>query len=284
MLCGRQVHLKQGKVEKYVPCGQCMNCRINRKRLWTGRILLENRYQKRQSSFVTLTYNEDNLPNRGSLQPRDLQQFLNRLRNRKSIAALGSTRYFAVGEYGDESWRPHYHLALFGVQPEYEQEIIDCWKSEQGTPMGFVQVGEITRASAHYIAGYTTKKMTSRDDPRIDEQYIEPEFARMSKFPPLGAVGIKQILDHHLHTREGAIALAERGDVPTAFRLEGKEYPIGRYWRHKLREELGITEYTLHEPWVIDPEKFHVDSVNASKKCDRLWEKNRTRRNTPSTI
>lgn len=265
MVCGYQVHLKHASREMYVPCGQCMNCRINRKRLWTGRILLEARYQPRASSFVTLTYDEGNLPNRGSLEPRDLAGFIGRLRARRSIRTLGNPRFFAVGEYGDQTWRPHYHISLFGIQPEREQAIKDSWT------LGHVHIGEITPESASYLAGYTTKKLTSSQDPRLQDLGLHPEFARMSRFPPLGAAGIKHSILPSLETRGGAIAIAERGDVPTAYTLHGKNWPIGSYWRKWLRDQLGITDPPPYEPWVFDPDQFQVFSRNAQKKADKAF-------------
>lgn len=235
----------------------------------TGRILLEARYQERTSSFVTLTYDEGNLPDRGSLEPRDLAGFIGRLRARREIRTLGNPRFFAVGEYGDKTWRPHYHLSLFGVQPEREQVIRECWT------LGHVHVGEITPESAAYIAGYTTKKMTTSHDPRIQDTGLHPEFSRMSRFPPLGAPGITGSVLPTLQTRQGAIALAKHGDVPTAYSLHGKQWPLGKYWRSWLRKELGITQPPEYQPWVLDPNQFEQDKVNAQKKAEKAFKRRR---------
>ena len=60
--------------------------------------------------FLTLTYDEANLPRHGQLLKRDLQLFFKRLRK-----LMGPFRYVACGEYGDLRRRPHFHVALFGV-------------------------------------------------------------------------------------------------------------------------------------------------------------------------
>ena len=61
------------------PCGQCIACRLRKRQEWTFRILLEMRsYQ--YSYFVTLTYNDEVIPEKGSLRKKDLQLFLKRLR------------------------------------------------------------------------------------------------------------------------------------------------------------------------------------------------------------
>lgn len=242
--------------------------------MWTGRILLEARYQKLHSSFVTLTYDENYLPDRGSLDPRDLAGFTNRFRARGKVAALGSPRWFSVGEYGSETWRPHYHLSLFGIPPEYESEIKESW------PYGHVHVGEITPESASYLCGYVTKKMTSSRDERILDTGLHPEFNRMSRYPPLGAAGMHKAILPALMTRPGAIAIAENGDVPASFKMYGRTWPFGKYWRTWLREQIGITKPPEYAPWVFDPDQFKKDQENAEKKAHLAWKKTRTSRRT----
>ncbi len=264
MMCGYQIVLTRGSETTYVPCGQCMPCRINKKRMWIGRSLLENRFSKRAGSFVTLTYSEDNLPNRGSLEPADLYGFLNRLRGRKSIKSLGNPRFLAAAEYGDKTWRPHYHLLLFGIPPEYEQIIHEAWG------LGMTKTGDITPESAAYTCGYVTKKMTSAEDPRIEDMGLIPEFSRMSRYPPIGAAGVQIILDTY-HTRTGSQALSREQDVPTSFRLGGREYPLGAYWRAWLRRELGVVNPPKYAPWEIDLDQFNEDQIDAEKKAVKLW-------------
>lgn len=277
MQCAFPIELYGGINKHFVPCGQCMPCRINKKRMVTGRILLENQYSAKPSTFLTLTYDDDNLPDRGSLIPADVMGFINRLRQRKEIRQDGNPRYFAVGEYGDHSWRPHYHLALFGVPPEHEDVFQSVWSR------GFSYVGEITRQSAGYIAGYTTKKMTTYQDPRLIDLGLVPEFTRMSKFPPLGAGGFKNILDN-LMTRVGSIAIQEHGDVPSSYRFDGKTYPIDPFWKAWLREQIGIESPPVYQPWVYDLEEFNRRVENAKKTHDKLYAQNKRRKKTSSSI
>lgn len=207
-------------------CGQCLPCRISRRRLWMHRIVLEALVHPR-ASFVTLTYDEESLPDGGTLIPRDLQLFLKRARK---IAPL---RFFGVGEYGDESQRPHYHLALFGWGVEHTEQVRSVWG------LGHVYVGELTFQSAAYIAGYVVKKLTRKDDPRLGGRY--PEFARMSLKPGIGAVAIKQIAEV-LQSKVGWDEIEKTGDVPAVLKHGKKKYPLGRYLRRKLREEMNFVE------------------------------------------
>ena len=92
-----------------VGCGQCIHCRANRRREWVLRILLE--LEKHEfNTFLTLTYDDVHLPADQSLKTEHLTNFFKRLRYKVDYPI----RYYAVGEYGEETERPHYHVALFG--------------------------------------------------------------------------------------------------------------------------------------------------------------------------
>lgn len=222
-------------------CGQCTPCRVNRRRLWTHRMMLESLKQP-ESSFLTLTYAKDALPANASLAPKDTQDFLKRLR--KHFAPL-KLRYFLVGEYGDESFRPHYHMALFGLGPNS----LGGWDGK-GEPLksiwgkGHVYAGDLTKDSAQYIAGYVTKKMTKGDDPRLCGRH--PEFARMSLRPGLAATAMTDLASV-LFTEVGQSSLALTGDVPSVLQHGKKKWPLGRYLRRKLREAVGFASLDTPE-------------------------------------
>lgn len=232
-----------------------MPCRINRRRMWTHRIILEGLCHV-QSSFVTLTYSDEHLPRLenglATLRSRDLVLFLKRLRKGmdacQSALEVGErkkVRYFAVGEYGDLSLRPHYHLALFGwphcrkgvsfFDQRYLRCCASCNQIMDAWGLGHVQVGMLTVDSAGYIAGYVTKKMTRKNDERLHGR--EPEFARMSRVPGIGADALWEVSDGLL--KYDLVAPAGEGDVPASLRHGRKMLPLGRYLRGKLREYVG---------------------------------------------
>lgn len=216
-------------------CGQCMPCRINRKRLWKVRLMLELT-QHQASSFVTLTYSKEEVPLDGSLRPEDMQLFLKRLRFKVHPNKI---RFFGVGEYGERNWRPHYHLALFGVS---EAATIDeAWGK------GFVHVGTLTEQSADYVVGYITKKMTDKDDVRLQGRY--PEFVRMSLKPGIGS-GAVDVIAQEVNKKHGVDYVAKECDVPSTIRWGQKKYSIGRYLRSKVRVASGYDSKApvqLHE-------------------------------------
>lgn len=211
------------------------------------------------SCFVTLTYNDESLPVGGTLVPKDAQDFLKRLR--KACAPI-KVRFYLVGEYGDKTFRPHYHLALFGLPMSAAQMIADAW-SRDGKPLGHVVVGSLTFESAGYVAGYVTKKMTKEDDPRLEGRY--PEFARMSLRPGIGAHAMDDV-SRILYTKHGCRELAETGDVPATLMHGGKSFPLGRYLRRKLREKMDIPELGSATPF-LQEQKEELSALFADKKA-----------------
>jgi len=159
-----------------VGCGQCLPCRINRRRLWMWRQYLESLCHE-TNCFVTLTYNDECLPKGGDLCHRDVQLFLKSFR--RKIAPV-RVRYFMCGEYGPDTLRPHYHLSLFGVGVECSALVNDLWAK------GFTYTTEFTQQTAQYIAGYVVKKLVDRNDPRMSGKV--PEYARMSNRPGIGGL------------------------------------------------------------------------------------------------
>jgi len=158
-----------------LPCGTCILCREEQARQWAVRIVHEATTHI-HNSFITLTYAEEHLPEYGSLAyTKDMQRFWKRLRHH-----LGPLRYYAVGEYGDASLRPHYHACLFGHAFADEKRRIlrtqptMLWTHpvlEEAWGLGHVSVGALTAQTARYTASYVTKKLRAKQQyVRIDEE------------------------------------------------------------------------------------------------------------------
>lgn len=145
--------------------------------------------QHEANSFITLTYDQANLPKDGSLDVAEWQKFAKRARK-----ALGRFRYYHCGEYGDLHLRPHYHACVFGVDFASDRTL---WKTVRGNPLyvsptldrlwgrGYAVIGEVTFESAAYVARYITKKITGD---RAEEHYAgrKPEYTTMSRNPGIG--------------------------------------------------------------------------------------------------
>ena len=78
-----------------IPCGQCIGCRLQKSLDWAVRCVHEKSLHE-ESSFVTLTYDDEHLPANGSLVYRDFQLFMKRYRK---ITGSG-VRFLMCGEYG----------------------------------------------------------------------------------------------------------------------------------------------------------------------------------------
>lgn len=251
------------------PCGQCIFCRVNKQREWAYRILLESRLY-RHNAFVTLTYKDDS---KTSLDPKDLQLFLKKLRRNYEPRTL---RFFAVGEYGEQRERPHYHLALFNFPTCSNFRTLHsiqkqcCWSCDlirKTWGHGIIDVGELNAQTAQYIGGYVTKKMTNIHNEQVREwlKGRHPEFARMSLRPGIGHDFMHEVASTYLQY-ETAFQAAS-ADVPSALRVGSRSQPLGRYLRRTLRKLVGRDVNAPKE--ALDENKemqvLRVDAFNNSQ-------------------
>ena len=188
-----------------VACGQCIGCRIDRRRHWSMRIVHESSLYEIDGGncFITLTYrdriecspeqwrNGQHVPSDWSLHKAHFQKFMKRLRKSFEPQRI---RYFVAGEYGRRCQhgidlecvacpvcnlgRPHYHACLFNCSfPDLEPYSSGPNGLRYTSPMlekiwgyGFVDVGELNFATAEYVAGYVLKKVTGI---RADDHYFQ---------------------------------------------------------------------------------------------------------------
>lgn len=185
-----------------LPCGKCVNCRLEFSRGWAVRCLHESKMHS-ANMFITLTYNNDCLPKTLSLEPRELTLFMKRLYAYFSRNFGIKIRYYACGEYGDTTGRPHYHVLVFGGRmpdlkryagasdnPLFTSALLDdIWGK------GECKIGDVNYKTAAYVARYVVKKVDGkmRDaghylvhdmDGVLHERC--PEFSRMSRRPGIG--------------------------------------------------------------------------------------------------
>lgn len=245
----------------------CLICLIRRRGIWTLRCLVES-FLHSNNSFVTLTYDEQFMPiksergvtRRGTValsstgEPliaeglptvltEDVQKWLKRLRKRGI-----KIRYYGCAEYGDRTWRPHYHFILFGyptcVNPPpagmkriAECECQPCTVIRETWSYGFTDVRICEPKSIQYVAGYVTKKMTKKGDSRLKGR--NPERSFTSRRPGVGADAARVVAEA-LTSNEGADEILALGDVPSVLRVGGRVYPMGRYLKSKIRDFYGF--------------------------------------------
>lgn len=153
-----------------VPCGKCPVCLKRHALAWSFRLMKQDEISV-SSSFVTLTYADENLPrtagNFSTLEKPAVQLFMKRLR--KLHPRNVKLSYYAVGEYGSRTMRPHYHLILFNA----DKNLI-----EKAWLLGEIHIGDVTGASIGYVTKYLHKGRVvpvHKNDDRL------PEFSLMSK-------------------------------------------------------------------------------------------------------
>lgn len=229
--------------EVQVPCGQCVGCRLERSRQWAIRCVHEsnNPAHVNGNIFITLTYNEENLPENRSLKLDDLQRFWKRLRKYIGSSSDNKLRYFACGEYGEITKRPHYHAVLFNYTPddliEYKRtidgQLFISPKLSEIWGLGYVVIGSVTFESCAYVARYIMKKQLGKTapkkvgdhwfDPETGERVPDPEFVCMSRKPGIGSWWIHQYKTDVI-THDGVL-------------LNGFMSKPPRYYMNEIRKE-----------------------------------------------
>lgn len=209
-----------------VPCGKCPHCLNRRVSGWSFRLMKEEQ-RSIAAHFITLTYDtryvpitEDGLM---TLDKRDFQLFMKRLRKLESKTNQYAIKYYACGEYGTDNNRPHYHIILFNCLALENIQL--AWNS------GNIHYGAVTPASIGYTLKYMTKQKFQRardSNPRTNVDARTPEFSLMSK--RLGSNYItSQIIDWH------------KADLDNRMYCnlhDGKKIAMPRYYKDKIYTEM----------------------------------------------
>lgn len=245
-----------------MPCGGCLPCRIYQTKIMTLRMILETK-QHDFSSFLTTTYEDNYLPPSfshpktgeiyapNSVQPLDHELFLHRLRKSWKKATNQTFRFHAVGEYGGQFGRPHYHYALFGIPPcplrsrQSPEQRRNCKCSlcslvRTSWRQGNIQMDELNETTTRYICGYIQKKLT-RNVSSAQKRFLQdrhPEFTRSSMRPGLGSAAAR------LMAEQLKPQIHHWSEIPRSIKIGSKTWPLGKYLFDQIRANLG---YTLKE-------------------------------------
>lgn len=239
-----------------VPCGKCVACLARRRNEWTFRLWHEANHSS-SSLFVTLTYDDEHLPMDGNLQVSDYQKFLKRFRKNENI----KFKYFLCGEYGSETYRPHYHMIIFNLPNRknfvwhWERRIHDAWRN------GNVMCDVITAARLNYVTKYMLKSEEFRT---MKENGWQPPFIKVSH--GLGEGLVKRLNYKQLY--EGNFYLREMGEGATMPRYVFNKIPD--YEREQLAE--------IRRTKAAMAEKELDDTYDYDKYVYELLHKRRTER------
>lgn len=269
--------------EILVPCGRCMACRINNSRLWAVRCVCEAK-EHNENYYLTFTYDDDHIVDRvGNVGIDNIEyvptanndvmsSFMKALRqDQKRKYDIDGIRFLCCSEYGDESFRAHHHMILFGAHIDD----LYFWKSVKGNQYfrskmiediwkrGEVLISDVTPASAQYVAKYATKN-TDQYRETCDLLNVDYPCLRMSRNPGIGK--------HYFETHKKEI-LKNQGVY-----LNGVLCPLPDYWLDEKKTDFDIDDWDIvsnsASPLITkireSKEKYSIASKEQESKNSKL--------------
>lgn len=197
-----------------VPCGYCDEC--NKQKVAEIGILSAHEASLHENNiFLTLTYDDDTLPFRGSLYRPHIVKFIDSLRakinrdhkryqkaNGLKLTPCPKIKYVYGAEYGTNSFRPHFHICIFGYRPDDAEPFkqkgqMDLYTSEILKKIwgkGHITFGDVNEKTAMYTSGHymsrlspaASKKYYKRSTVNGYEYQLTPEFGSRSQKLGLG--------------------------------------------------------------------------------------------------
>lgn len=195
-----------------VPCNKCPQCVKLKINSWIFRINQQSKISK-NIVFLTLTYSPEYLPHtecgKPTLYKKDVQNFMKSLRQENQYYTKDKITFYAVGEYGSKTKRPHYHILLFNVSEKIDYNRV--WKKGISYPL------PAQRGSFKYVLKYMSKQKTiQKNNP------IQTEFSLMSK--GIGANYLTENFKKYHSQLENCFLTTENG----------YKMPIPKYYKEKL--------------------------------------------------
>lgn len=243
------------------PCGKCPPCLHKKSQNWIIRLMNHEKITT-SAQFITLTYAPEYVPisKKGfmSLRMKDYTKFMKALRYQYSYRKINpetgrmkryydkvpDIKYYAVGEYGSETYRPHYHAIIFNA---------DIDKIEKAWKKGHVYIGTVTSDSVAYVTKYIHKGKlipVHKNDDR------EPEKANMSKGLGLNYLTPQQIAFH-------------RQDLKMAYiNQNGYKKSMPRYYKEKIWNETERQDQSVIMQGII-AEKTKLDQQSHQMRTGR---------------
>lgn len=275
-----------------LPCGKCIECRLEYARTWAIRCVHEAQMHE-NNGFITLTYTDEKLESK-KLIYKDWVEFIKKLRDKifretvkkafgpghwdsltsterkqfrkdnKELLEKNQIGVFVTGEYGDKKKRPHWHAIVFNYWPSDAKESRktqlqdQCYESKELEKIwgkGKVEIGKVTFKSAGYVARYATKKLVHGKD-------NEHDYKPISKKSSKHAIGKKWLEKNYKDIFNYGKIIME----------DGKTGSIPRYYikwlekNHPLEWKRYVTQ--------IQPEKEKKAKTKEEELNKKYWEEN----------
>lgn len=253
--CRNPIYVK----EMIVPCGKCFTCRSKYRLGWQLRLQHELLSYNYNAMFLTLTYNDENLPDNETLVKKDIQDFIKRLRKYYSDIKI---RYFAVGEYGTERHRPHYHLIIYGLKaPEQKKKSILNFKygkflSEKIWKKGYTYVGYVDSKCISYVSKYVLKEF-------VKGVSIE-QYKKSGLLPPFSLKSSGIGLTWLLENMDKVLSDIKQNKPVTMYKSK-VGYP--RYYRKKLIEYNKVDESFFKDRYYKDIDNMQLSIISELKEA-----------------
>lgn len=214
-----------------VPCGKCPDCLMRRANSWAFRLMQDYKHVD-NGYFLTFTYADDQAVRSKNgylnLNKKHFQDFMKRLRKSYAYRAINpltgrakwfydkvpNIKYFACGEYGSKTERPHYHAVMFNV---------DLDKVEKAWTKGGIYSGTVTYESVFYVIKYMHKGNLI---PKHQYDDRLPEFQLFSK-----GIGKSYLNDPVIEYHK-----ADLKRMYVTF-PGGYKKPMPRYYRERIYDE-----------------------------------------------
>lgn len=261
-----------------LPCGRCIGCRIDKSRDWAVRSYHESSLFN-YNSFITLTYDENHIPENNNLVKDEISKFMKEIRRDiKGIDIVSGAknpypiRYFGCGEYGENFSRPHYHICLFNYDflDRYYWAKINGNKYYRSETLekywikGISLISDFTFKTAAYVARYITKKIGG-DKAKVHYAIVEEEsgeikgyrnkeYVAMSRMPGIGNRWIKKY-NQEVYNKDYVV-------------VDGKIYSTPAYY-DKVYETLNPEHYRAVKRQRIEGSVEHAIDNTKRRLVDR---------------
>jgi len=248
-----------------VPCGNCAFCGATKRSDWSLRL----HYEAKRSvakRFITLTYANPHLKWKNGnpqLVKSDLQKWFKRVRKTHKF------RYFAVGEYGSQTFRPHYHFIIFNASVNDYNLLNEKWGK------GNIYVGSVTIRSIMYVCKYHVNK----------GKYpvgVAPPFVLMSRRPGLGANYLTP-----------AMVEWHRSDRKNYAVLDGQKRHLPRYYKTKIFSKIDLVRIAVRDQkehfnklvrWIRSPSIRKIRDPLAYRRQQQLAKAKKIRQHSKENL
>ena len=248
-----------------VPCGKCGQCLNTKRGEWIFRLKQELKSAS-SGHFLTLTYRRGDVPITigmfKTISKSDLQLFLKRLRNYQTrhTNSTKNIRYYAIGEYGTETHRPHYHAILFNVHQNTLSAILDIWTE------GNVQIRPISDGRIVYI----TKDIINRYNMNLLPPGVQRSFALMSRRPGLGLDYVEKAKTYHQKSQNNFVYVngGKKGRMPRIYKDKifsvNEKYEF--YKQAMESQNKAIVEKLIKYDHYQNPSQYFAEQKEATHK------------------